>query len=51
MCNLFALNFVGPNYRTIKIDLKKGVQFSPGKHPKIIAKGLRFVSDFVCMKV
>ena len=32
MCDLFALNFVGPNYSTIKRDLKKGVRILPGEH-------------------
>lgn len=37
MCDLFALNFAGPNYSTIKRDLKKGVQFLPGEHAEIFA--------------
>ena len=43
MCNLFALNFVGPNYSTIKGDLKKGVQFLPVEHAEIF-----FVIVSVC---
>ena len=37
MCDLFTLNFAGPNYSTIKRDLKKGVQFLPGEHAEIFA--------------
>ena len=35
MCNLFSLNFGGPNYSSIKRVNHKGVQFVPGEHADI----------------
>ena len=32
MCDLFSLNFAGPNYSSIKCVNQKGVQFVPGEH-------------------
>jgi hypothetical protein len=35
MCDLFALNYAGPTYSTIKHRNKKRVHFGPGKHGSI----------------
>lgn len=35
MCDLFALNFVGPSYSSTKRENKKGVQFIAGEHASI----------------
>lgn len=35
MYDVFALNFNGLSYSTIKRDIKKGVQFVPGEHSEI----------------
>ncbi len=35
MCDLFQLNFVGPNQKAIKRANKKGVQFVLGEHVTI----------------
>jgi hypothetical protein len=35
MCDLFALNYAGPNFSTIKRQNQKGVHFMPGKHASI----------------
>lgn len=35
MCNVFSLNYLGPNFSTIKRDHKKGAQFIPGKNSEI----------------
>jgi hypothetical protein len=35
MCDLFALNFVGPSYCTVKRENKKSVQFISGEHIEI----------------
>jgi hypothetical protein len=45
MCDLFALNFAGPTYSTIKEDLKKGVQFVPGEHSEIFGAVARIYAD------
>lgn len=37
MCNVFSLNYCGPNYSTIKRDHAKGVQFILGEHSEIFA--------------
>ena len=37
MCNLFNLNFAGPNFYTIKRDIRKGMQFRPGEYKEIFA--------------
>jgi len=37
ICDLFALNFAGPNYKTIKKENQKGVQFVHGEHLEIFA--------------
>ena len=45
MCDLFALNFAGPSFSTIKRDLKKGVQFLPGEHSNIFKAIARIYVD------
>jgi hypothetical protein len=35
MCDLFALNYAGPNFSTIRRQNQKGVHFMPGKHASI----------------
>jgi len=45
MCDLFALNFAGPTYSTIKEDLKKGVQFVPGEHSEMFGAVARIYAD------
>lgn len=35
MCELFSLNYCGPNYSTTKRENQKGVQFVPGEHADI----------------
>ena len=37
MCDVFSVNYLGPNYSTIKWDHKKGVHFIPGEHSEIFA--------------
>jgi hypothetical protein len=35
MCDLFALNYAGPNFSTIKRQNQKGVHFMPSEHASI----------------
>jgi hypothetical protein len=35
MCDLFSLNYAGPNFSTIRRQNQKGVHFMPGKHASI----------------
>ena len=37
MCDLFALNYAGPTYNTVKRENKKGLQHVPGEHGEIFA--------------
>jgi hypothetical protein len=37
MCDLFALNYSGPSYSTIRRDNKKGIQHVSGEHGEIFA--------------
>lgn len=37
MCNLFAWNYCGPNYNTVKRENKKSIQHEPGEHRDIFA--------------
>jgi len=35
LCDLFALNFAGPSYETIRRECRKGIQFIAGEHAEI----------------
>lgn len=37
MCDLFALNYDGPSYDTVKRDTRKGVHFVSGEHAQIFS--------------
>ena len=37
MCDLFALNYAGPSYNTMKREGRKGVQHVPAEHGEIFA--------------
>lgn len=45
MCDLFALNYCGPSYNTMKTDAKKGVQHVPGEHSEIFAALVEIYKD------
>ena len=38
MCDLFALNYAGPSYSSIKRENKKGVKFIAGEHEALFAQ-------------
>jgi hypothetical protein len=45
MCDLFALNYAGPGYSTVKRDCRKGVQFVPGEHSQIFKAVAQIYAD------
>jgi hypothetical protein len=45
MCDLFALNYSGPSYSTIKRDNKKGIQHVSGEHGEIFAAVAEIYKD------
>ena len=45
LCDLFALNFAGPSYDTIRRECRKGVQFISGEHAEIFESIANIYSD------